>query len=176
MLPTWHRGESCISSISIFQAQSQKVIDDRFYHMVVWCNFWPHVWFSMLGLRTTTCPRHMLQELFVLPTVPDETTLTRVIDGQTSVKTFTKVIEGQPTITKITRVIETEPTLTRVVVEGEPSVTTLTRVIESQPSITQVTRVIEGEFPSCGSYLGRRSISQGFCCFQVLVMMQRGGY
>ncbi|XP_029704149.1 periostin isoform X2 [Takifugu rubripes] len=76
--------------------------------------------------------------------IPEETKFTRVIDGQSSVKTFTKVIEGEPTITKITRVIETEPTLTRVVVEGEPSITTLTRVIESQPSITQVTRVIEG--------------------------------
>ncbi|TNM84791.1 hypothetical protein fugu_008969 [Takifugu bimaculatus] len=99
------------------------------------------------GYRYIEIPLTFLKkivETHYIETVPEETKFTRVIDGQSSVKTFTKVIEGEPTITKITRVIETEPKLTRVVVEGEPSITTLTRVIESQPSITQVTRVIEG--------------------------------
>ncbi|XP_059207410.1 periostin-like [Centropristis striata] len=76
-----------------------------------------------------------------IETVPEETTVTRVIKGES------KVIEG-PIVTKVTRVIQGEP----VVVKEQPIVTKVTRVIQGepvvvkeQPVVTKVTRVIQGE-------------------------------
>uniref|UniRef100_A0AAZ3QKQ9 Periostin n=1 Tax=Oncorhynchus tshawytscha TaxID=74940 RepID=A0AAZ3QKQ9_ONCTS len=74
---------------------------------------------------------------------PTITKVTRVIEGEPIITKVTRVVEGEPTFTKVTRVIETEPSLTKVVIEGEPTFTTVTRVIEGEPSITKVTRVIE---------------------------------
>ncbi|KAM9348782.1 periostin-like isoform 2-T2 [Symphorus nematophorus] len=80
----------------------------------------------------------------IIETVP-QVTLTKVIEGESSVTKVTSVVEGEPTLTKVTRVIGTEPTVTKVVIEGEPVITKLTRVVEAQPSVTKVTRVIGGD-------------------------------
>lgn len=112
------------------------------------------------GFRYTEIPLTFIKRTIrteYTETIPGQTKVIRVIEGESSIPTGTRIIERDPIITTVTRLIETEPKVTKVVVEGKPVVTKVTRIIEgetsltkttsvigSEPTITKVTRVIEG--------------------------------